>query len=61
MLGSFKRWGDESDASLFFKRKGMVVAYLAAPACETIGGERRLPKQKPVRRIGSRLQVAFPD
>jgi len=56
MLGSFNRWGDESDASLFFKRKGMVVAYLAAPACETTGAKRRLPKQKPVRNVWSRLQ-----
>jgi hypothetical protein len=46
MLGSFKRWGDETDASLFFKRKRMVVAYLTAPACETTGAERRLLKQK---------------
>jgi len=57
MLGSFKRWGDETDASLFFKRKRMVVAYLTAPACETTGAERRLLKQKPVRNAGARLQL----
>jgi hypothetical protein len=59
MLGSFKRWGDESDASLFFKRKRMVVAYLAAPACETTGAKRRLPKQTPVRNAGSRVQLLW--
>jgi hypothetical protein len=56
MLGSFTRWGDESDASLFFKRKGMSVAYLAVPACETTGAKRRLPKQNPVRNAWARLQ-----
>jgi hypothetical protein len=56
MLGSFKQWGDEKDASLFFKRKKMVVAYLADPACETTGAERRLPKWKAVRTAWSRLQ-----
>jgi hypothetical protein len=56
MLGSFKRWGNEEDASLFFKRKGMVVAYLAAPACETTGAGRQLPKQKVVLSARSRWQ-----
>jgi len=56
MLGSFKQWGDEKDASLYFKRKRMVVAYLADPACETTGAERRLPKRKAVRNAWSRLQ-----
>ena len=61
MLGSFKRWGDESDASLFFKRKRMVVAFLATPACETTGAKRRLPKQQPVRTAWSRLQRLWSD
>lgn len=61
MLGSFKRWGDESDASLFFKRQGMVVAYLAPPACETTGAKRRLPKQRPVRTAWSRLHRLWCD
>jgi lauroyl/myristoyl acyltransferase len=56
MIGSFKRWGNEGDASLFFKRKGMVVAYLADPACETTGAERRLPKQTEIRSARSRWQ-----
>jgi Glycosyl transferase family 2 len=54
MLGSFKRWGNEEDASLFFNRMGMVVAYLDDPACETTGRERRLPKQKVVLSARSR-------
>ncbi|MGE0717075.1 MAG: glycosyltransferase family 2 protein [Alphaproteobacteria bacterium] len=43
-LGSFARWGHEHDASLFFKKAGMTVGYLAEPACETTGADRRLPK-----------------
>ena len=56
VLGSFKRWGDESDASLFFKRKGMVIAFLDPPACETTGAKRRLSKQAPIRNPWSRVQ-----
>jgi glycosyl transferase family 2 len=44
-LGSFSRLGQEGDVSLHFKFSGMTVAVLANPACETIGQERRLPKQ----------------
>ena len=58
-LGSFAKWGRESDVSLEFKRKGMRIAYLAEPACETIGAENRLPKMKPPRPIKAHLNRAW--
>ncbi len=41
-IGSFHRRGMEIDASIFFKRRGMTMAVLEEPACETIGQKRHL-------------------
>jgi hypothetical protein len=41
-IGSFSRRGMEIDASIFFKRKGMTMAALEEPACETIGHKRHI-------------------
>jgi Glycosyl transferase family 2 len=48
-LGSFAKWGHEVGASRYFKLRGRTIAVLAYPACETLGEERRLPKQYPNR------------
>ncbi len=50
-MESFGKWGHEAEVSQYFKRKGMAVAHLANPACETTGSERRLRKQKPARNL----------
>jgi GT2 family glycosyltransferase len=55
-LGSFSRWGDEIDASIYFKLRGMTCAVLADAACETSGVERRLPKKSVQRSLRSRWQ-----
>jgi cold shock CspA family protein len=55
-LGSFARWGHEVDASLYFKLRGRTLAFLADPACETTGAERRLAKQSPKRSVRARWQ-----
>jgi len=41
-IGSFARRGMEIDASIFFKRRGMTMAVLEEPACETIGHQRHV-------------------
>jgi hypothetical protein len=41
-IGSFARWGVEIDASIFFKRRGMTMAALEEPACETTGWKRHV-------------------
>lgn len=41
-IGSFHRRGMEIDASIFFKRRGMTMAVLEEPACETIGQARHV-------------------
>jgi len=41
-IGSFGRWGVEIDASIFFKRRGMAMAVLEEPACETTGWKRHV-------------------
>lgn len=41
-IGSFGRWGVEIDASIFFKRRGMTMAALEEPACETTGWKRHV-------------------
>lgn len=58
-IGSFVQWGHESDASLFFKKKGMRLAFLKDPACDTIGRQRRLPKDKAVRSPRSLMTRAW--
>lgn len=58
-MGSFQQWGLESDASLFFKRKGMRIAFLKEPACDTIGRQRSLPKQGTVRQFRSLVTRAW--
>jgi hypothetical protein len=50
-LGSFAKWGHEADVSRYFKLRGRTIAVLANPACETLGEERRLPKQYPDRTL----------
>jgi hypothetical protein len=57
LLGSFARWGHETDASLYFKVRGRTIAILADPACETTGGDRRLPKQLVHRTLRARWQM----
>ena len=56
LLGSFARWGDEIDASLFFKLRGRTHAALVIPACETSGETRRLAKKSVRRSWRSRSQ-----
>ena len=41
-MGSFGRWGVEIDVSIFFKRRGMTMATLEEPACETTGRKRHV-------------------
>jgi hypothetical protein len=41
-MGTFGHWGHEIDASIFFKRKGMTMAVLEEPACETTGWKRHV-------------------
>ena len=56
LLESFSRWGDEIDASLYFKLRGRTIAILAEPACETSGEERRLPKKSVDRSLRAKWQ-----
>jgi hypothetical protein len=58
LLGSFSRWGDEMDASLYFKLRRRTIAILAEPACETSGEIRRLPKKTVSRSLRARWQFA---
>lgn len=46
-LGAFARLGSEMDVSLFFKNRGMALAALEEPACETSGRERRVAPPPP--------------
>jgi len=41
-IGTFTEWGHEVHVSRLFKRKGMTMALLEEPACETTGEERHI-------------------
>lgn len=55
-MGGFRRWGHEIDASIYFKRRGMTMAALEEPACETTGWRRHVPDRISRRNWRSRVQ-----
>jgi hypothetical protein len=58
-LGSFVRCGHEEDASVYFKMRGRTIAVLDNPACETLGMERRLPKQTVKRSLPAQWRLKY--